>query len=67
MSCSDGCDASRCHRRLWTERHAQQSASAAAGIGRSLDAATGSWFVIPLDGRVSGIAMHVLGSSMTYA
>jgi hypothetical protein len=36
---------------------------AAAGIGRSLDAVSGSWFVIPLDGRVLGIAMHVLVSS----
>jgi hypothetical protein len=35
---------------------------AAAGIGQSLDAVSGSWFVIPLDGRVLGIAMHVLGS-----
>jgi hypothetical protein len=35
---------------------------AAAGIGRSLDAVSGSWFVIPLDGRVLRIAMHVLVS-----
>jgi hypothetical protein len=33
---------------------------AAAGIGGSLDAVSGSWFVILLDGRVLGIAMHVL-------
>jgi hypothetical protein len=35
---------------------------AAAVIGRSLDAVSGSWFVILLDGRVLGIAMHVLAS-----
>ena len=57
MSCSDRCDASRSHRRLWTER---TSASAAVGIDRSLDAASGSWLVIPLDGRVLGIAMSLL-------
>jgi hypothetical protein len=35
---------------------------AAAVIGRSLDAVSVSWFVIPLDGRVLGIATHVLAS-----
>ena len=35
---------------------AVRAAAIASGVGRSLDAASGSWFVIPLDCRVLGIA-----------
>ena len=42
------------------ERHARQSASAAAGIGWSWVGRSESWFVIPFDGRVLGLAMYVL-------
>jgi hypothetical protein len=42
--------------------HSNPPARAAAGIGRSLDAVSGSWFVTPLDGRVLAIAMHVFAS-----
>jgi hypothetical protein len=42
--------------------HSNLPASAAARIGRSLDAVSGSWFVVALDGRVLGITMHVLAS-----
>jgi hypothetical protein len=35
---------------------------AAAGIGRPLGAVSGPWFVMLLDGRVLGTAMHVLAS-----
>jgi hypothetical protein len=45
--------------------HAQQSASARRRIVQSLDAVSGTWFVIPLDGRVFEIAMHVLASVLT--
>ncbi len=48
----------------WTCTSVRQCA--VAGIGRSLDAVSGLGFVIPLDGRVLGIAMHVLFSPLTY-
>jgi hypothetical protein len=44
------------------DTHSNPPVRAAAGIGRSLDAMSGSWFVIPIDGRVLGIAMQVLAS-----
>jgi hypothetical protein len=40
--------------------HSNPPTRAAAGIGRSIDAASGPWFVMLIDGRVLGIAMHVL-------
>jgi hypothetical protein len=49
---------------LWGERNTaqHQKARAAAGIGRSLDAVSGPWFVMLLDGRAVGIPLRVLAS-----
>ena len=46
-------------RRTWTAIRQRP----AAEIGRSLDAVSGSRFVMLLDGRLLGIAMHVLAGT----
>jgi hypothetical protein len=45
--------------------HSNPPTLAAAGIGRSLGGVSGRWFVVLLDGRVLGTAMHVLASLLS--
>ena len=42
------------------DTHRNPRKCAAAGIGRSLDAVSGPWFVMLFNGGVLGVAMHVL-------
>ena len=42
------------------DAHRNSRKCTAAEIGRLLDAVSGPWFVMPSDGRVSEVAMHVL-------